>query len=66
MNPNPRIGVLLRQHKASARLFNALNPRFGLWGLRRFSKSYKVRDLANVGERTAREWEVLLGKRGAK
>lgn len=63
MNPNPRIGVLLRHHKASVRLFNILNPRVGMQGLARFFKEWtedrRRRELPGWGVMTEEEFRNI-------
>lgn len=39
-NPNPRIGVLLAHFGASVRLYNVLNPPFGMRGLKWLQKNW--------------------------
>jgi len=68
MNPNPRIGVLLRNYGASVRLFNLLNPKFGLLGLKRFQREWPderlVKELYGYGGKTRKEWLKLVANRG--
>jgi hypothetical protein len=67
MNPNPRIGVLLRHGKASVRLFNVLNPLFGRRGLIPFQKEWPEarlrRECRGYGPKTSAEWQKLLANR---
>lgn len=69
MNPNPRIGVLLRRWNASVKLFNCLNPRFGLLGLKRFQREWPearlLREVPWFGRKTLQEWRSLLERRRA-
>lgn len=70
MNPNPRIGVLLRHGKASVRLFNVLNPLFGMRGLRWLQKNWPEarlrRECRGYGPKVSREWNDLLARRPDK
>jgi hypothetical protein len=67
MNPNPRIGVLLKIFGASVRLYNQLNPRFGMQGLNRFSREWPeerlLKELPGFGMQTLKEWKQLLARR---
>lgn len=67
VNPNPRIGMLLRHAGASGRLFNLLNPRFGLRGLRWLQKHWpeeRLRaELPGYGAGASREWNAILAAR---
>jgi hypothetical protein len=66
-NPNPRIGVLLSQRGASVRLYNVLNPPFGMRGLKWLQKNWPEerlrRECRGYGPKTSREWNALLAKR---
>lgn len=67
VNPNPRVGVLLRQGGASVRLYNRLNPRFGKRGLnwlkRNWPESRLRRELPGYGEAVSCEWNAILAHR---
>ena len=69
MNPNPRVGVLLKIHGASVRLYNTLNPPFGMMGLRRFQRQWPderlLRECRNFGVGMLAEWHALLARRQA-
>lgn len=70
MNPNPRIGVLLKIYGASVRLYNCLNPRAGMMGLKRFNREWPaprlLREMPGFGAGTLREWNRLLAERERK
>jgi hypothetical protein len=67
MNPNPRIRLLLRMYGASDRLYALLDPRFGHFGLRRFSREWPkerlLRELRGYGPAAHAEWMALLARR---
>lgn len=66
VNPNPRIGIVLRQGRASARLRTVL-WRFLLRGLvwlgRTWPEERMRRELRGYGPKTSREWRGLLARR---
>lgn len=68
MNQNPRIGVLLRQYKASEELKAALQPACR-WGLKRFREdcppSFLLWSLA-LSRAQLDEWTRLLERREAE
>ena len=70
IHPNPRIGVLLKNGGATVRLYNVLNPRFGLRGLNWLEKNWPEarlrRELPGYGPKTSREWRKILSKRPLK
>ncbi len=67
MNPNPRIGVMLRIYRANARLYNRLNPRVGMMGLKRFTREWPderlLREMPGFGAGLLKEWKGLLERR---
>lgn len=67
MNANPRIGVLLKHGGATVRLYNVLNPRFGMRGLNWFQKHWPEdrlrREVPGYGDTVSAEWNNLLLKR---
>ena len=69
MNPNIRLGVLLRIYGASVRLSNIL-WRFRLKGLKRFEKEWpepkRRKKLFGWGDKTSAEWSALLIRRQLK
>lgn len=66
-NQNPRIGVLLKHGGASVRLYNVLDPRFGMRGLNWLKKNWPEerlrREVPGYGELVSLEWNHLLLKR---
>ena len=70
VNPNPRIGVLLTHGQASVRLYNVMNPRFGLRGIlwlqRHWTEERMRRELRGYGPVTSREWNNILNNRKLK
>lgn len=70
VNQNPRIGVLLKQCGASVRLYNVLNPRFGMRGLNWLQKHWpeeRLRmEVPGYGEAVSLEWQLLLLRRLTK
>jgi hypothetical protein len=66
VNPNPRIGIVLRQGRASARLRTVL-WRFRLRGLvwlgRTWPEERMRRELRGYGAKTSREWSAIVTKR---
>lgn len=67
VNPNPRVGVLLSQNGASVRLYNVLNPKFGMKGIVWLRKNWPEerlrRELPGYGQETSREWNAIVNKR---
>ena len=67
LNPNPRIGVLLSLNNASVRLYNVLNPKFGLRGIMWLRKNWPEerlrRELPGYGKETSREWNSICKRR---
>ena len=67
INPNPRIGVLLSHGGASVRLYNVLNPPFGMRGLNWLNKHWPEERLRHqcrgYGLKCSQEWNALLAKR---
>lgn len=63
INPNPRLGVLLRLNNASVRLTNVLRHH-RLMGLKRFEREWpearRRKELGGWGMRTSFEWSSLL------
>ena len=70
VNPNPRIGVMLSQGGASVRLYNVLNPKFGMRGLNWLNKNWPEerlrRELPGYGNEISREWNSIISKRAVK
>lgn len=68
MNPNPRIGVLLRMYRASNRLKTVL-WRFHMRGLKWLLKNWPEdrmrRELRGYGPKCSREWNAMLDQRHA-
>ncbi len=66
-NPNPRIGVLLRLSGASVRLYNVLNPCFGMRGIKWLQKNWPEerlrRECPGYGPEISQEWNALLDRR---
>lgn len=67
VNQNPRIGVLLKQCGASVRLYNVLNPRFGMRGLNWLQKHWPEerlrKEVPGYGETVSLEWNLILTRR---
>lgn len=70
MNPNPRVGVLLRNADASVRLYNVLNPVFGRNGLKFMKKHWPEerlrRECPGYGEECSAEWNAILAAHAAR
>lgn len=68
IDPNPRMGVLLRCLGASVRLYNQLNPRCGRIGLKRFLREWPetrlIREIPRFGWKSLYELRRLLDGAG--
>lgn len=66
-NPNPRVGVLLSQNNASVRIYNVLNPRFGMRGLKWLRENWPEermrKELRGYGKQVSREWNSIVARR---
>lgn len=61
---------MLAHGGASVRLYNVLNPKFGMRGLNWLNKNWPEerlrRELPGYGIETSREWHAIISKRAVK